>query len=82
MSKRSYLIAACAVVGVIAAGLSMRRQARTAQPAGTQTSGNVVVKRQDFIRSVRLSGTVEAVEATTIADAAARRARTTTRSSS
>jgi multidrug efflux pump subunit AcrA (membrane-fusion protein) len=67
MSKRSYLIAACAVVGVIAAGLSMGTSARTAPPAGTTTSGSAVVKRQDFIRSLRLSGTVEAVQATTIA---------------
>jgi multidrug resistance efflux pump len=45
----------------------MRPQARTAEQGGTQASSNVTVKRQDFIRSVRLNGTVEAVEATSIA---------------
>jgi multidrug resistance efflux pump len=45
----------------------MRPQARAADQAGTQASSNAAVRRQDFIRSVRLSGTVEAVEATSIA---------------
>jgi multidrug efflux pump subunit AcrA (membrane-fusion protein) len=38
--------------------------ADTGQPGGRQTT--VVVKRQDFVRSVRLTGTVEAVQATTV----------------
>jgi HlyD family secretion protein len=68
--KRPSSIAAIALVclaGITAAGLYMRPQARTADQAGGQTSATFVVKRQDFIRSVRLSGTVEAVEATSIA---------------
>jgi HlyD family secretion protein len=39
-------------------------QARATEPGGRQTS--VTVARRDFVRSVRLSGTVEAVQSTTI----------------
>jgi HlyD family secretion protein len=60
-------IAAVSVVAITAAGFFIRPQARTAEQAGTQASANVVVKKQDFVRSVRLNGTVEAVEATSIA---------------
>ena len=60
-------LVALAAVGITAAGLFMRTQARTPEQAGTQASADAVVKRQDFVRSVRLSGTVEAVEATSIA---------------
>lgn len=51
-----------------AAGIAGALFARGPEPAGGQVSGttHVAVKRQDFVRSVRLSGTVEAVEATTI----------------
>jgi HlyD family secretion protein len=44
----------------------MRPQARAAEPRGAD-NGTAVVKRTDFVRSVRLAGTVEAVEATTVA---------------
>src|SRR5664279_1719266 len=67
--KRPSSIAAIVLVclaGVIVAGVYMRPQARTADQAGTQASANAVVKRQDLVRGVRLSGTVEAVQATTI----------------
>jgi HlyD family secretion protein len=64
--KPTYLIGAIAVA-VVTAGLFMRPQARAPEQAGTQASANVAVKRQDFVKSVRLAGTVEAVEATTIA---------------
>lgn len=67
MFKPTYVMGACAAVGVIVAGLYMESPARTANQAGTQASASAVVKRLDFIRSVRLSGTVEAVQATTIA---------------
>jgi HlyD family secretion protein len=63
----SVVVIAVSVVGLAAAGLFMRPQARTAEQGGTQASSNVTLKRQDFIRSVRLNGTVEAVEATSIA---------------
>jgi multidrug efflux pump subunit AcrA (membrane-fusion protein) len=69
MTKTLYLIAAAAVAGVAiaaAGGISLR--ARGPEQAGTSgtDSGSVVLKRSDFVRSVRLTGTVEAVEATTI----------------
>ena len=68
MTKPSLVaIAAISIAGVVAAGLSMRPPARAAEQSGAQASANVVVKRQEFIRSVRLNGTVEAVEATSIA---------------
>jgi multidrug resistance efflux pump len=68
MLKPASLIAvAVSVVGIAAAGLFMRPQARAAEQSGAQASANVVVTRQEFIRSVRLNGTVEAVEATSIA---------------
>jgi HlyD family secretion protein len=66
MLKPTYLLSGCAV-GLVAAGLFFGTSARTAEQSGTQASANVVIKRMDFIRSVRLNGTVEAVQATTIA---------------
>jgi HlyD family secretion protein len=67
MVKAPYLITAAAVVGIAVAGFLMRPQARAKDQASTQSSSQATVKRRDFVRSVRLSGTVEAVEATTIA---------------
>src|SRR5258708_5064193 len=66
--RPTYLVTACAPAGVLAAGVFGRLNARAREAqAGTQASANATVKRQDFIRSVRLSGTVEAVQATTVA---------------
>jgi len=62
--KPSYLIAAVAVAGIAVAGLSVR--ARTAEQTATPASATTVLKRTDFVRSVRLAGTVEAVQATSI----------------
>ena len=62
--KPSYLIAAVAVAGIAVAGLSVR--ARTAEQTATSASATTVLKRTDFVRSVRLAGTVEAVQATSI----------------
>ena len=62
--KPTYFIAAIAVAGVAVAGLSVR--ARTAEQPATSTSATTVLKRTDFVRSVRLAGTVEAVQATSI----------------
>jgi multidrug resistance efflux pump len=68
MTKPSLVaIAAISIAGAAAAGLFMRPPARAAEQSGAQPSANVVVTRQEFIRSVRLNGTVEAVEATSIA---------------
>jgi multidrug efflux pump subunit AcrA (membrane-fusion protein) len=68
MTKSTPLLAAGVVclAGIAAAGVFMRAQASTADQSRGQTS-TVTVKRQDFIRGVRLAGTVEAVEATSIA---------------
>jgi HlyD family secretion protein len=67
--KPACVICACVAAGVIAGGFFMRASART--PAGQSATGGatgtVAVKKQDFVRSLRLSGTVEAVQATTIA---------------
>ena len=71
--KTKYFITAAAVAGIAGAGLFMRAQARTAENGangGNGANGNatsVTVKKGDFVRSLRLSGTVEAVQATTIA---------------
>jgi HlyD family secretion protein len=68
--KTKYFITAAAVVGIVGAGLFMRAQARSAENGSNGRNGNattVTVKKGDFVRSLRLSGTVEAVQATTIA---------------
>jgi HlyD family secretion protein len=67
--KPTYVICACMAAAVIAGGFFMRASARTkeSKSATGGASGTVTVKRQDFIRTLRLSGTVEAVQATTIA---------------
>ena len=62
--KPSYLIAAVAVAGIAVAGLSVR--ARSAEQTATPALATTVLKRTDFVRSVRLAGTVEAVQATSI----------------
>ena len=69
MPKPLHLVAVVAVTGLAAAGLLGRVNARTpaAQSATAGATGTFKVARQDFVRSVRLNGTVEAVEATTIA---------------
>ena len=68
--KRFLLASAVALAGVVAFGLSGRLHARAPKQAGTPASPSsltsAIVTRQDFVRSVRLSGTVEAVQATTI----------------
>src|SRR5262249_57016289 len=68
MVTRSTLVALAALsaIGVAVAGVAMRPQARAVEPAGPD-AGTALVKRADFVRSVRLAGTVEAVQATTIA---------------
>src|SRR4051812_12031577 len=63
--KPAVLLTAIVVGGVAVASLSPG--ARTAAQSGATASATMVLKRGDFVRSLRLSGTVEAVEATTIA---------------
>jgi HlyD family secretion protein len=63
MKKSLLFLAAVVVVGVAVAGLSLR--ARVPEPA-QGASATAVVKKGDFLRTVRLAGTVEAVQATAI----------------
>jgi HlyD family secretion protein len=66
--KRNYLLAATAVVllGGAAVFLSARDPQPQSQP-GRGREGTVTLVRRDFVRLVRLSGTVEAVQSTTVA---------------
>jgi multidrug efflux pump subunit AcrA (membrane-fusion protein) len=66
MVKSRIVAAALAVAGVGAAGLYLRATPRVPEQSARQTQ-SATVKRQDFVRSVRLSGTVEAVNATIVA---------------
>ena len=68
MVRRSTVavFAAVSAIGLAAAAVVVRPAARAAGPAGPD-AGTAVVQRVDFTRSVRLAGTVEAVQATTIA---------------
>ena len=65
---RLVIVIAVLLVTVAAAATLLRARdpgsAETAQPGRRQTTATV--KRQDFVRSFRLTGTVEAVQATTI----------------
>src|SRR6266700_3911812 len=65
MLKRKYLVAVVVAGTAVCAG-RFTLGARAPDPRG-QVPTTIVVKRQDFVRSVRLNGTVEAVEATSIA---------------
>jgi HlyD family secretion protein len=64
--KPIYLGSALVVTAVAGVGVFVSLSARAPEQAGGQRATTIAVKRQDFIRSLRLSGTVEAVEATTI----------------
>ena len=65
--KSLYLPLVVALTAAAAFGAANRLTARVPDLSAAQASAHVVVKRQDFVRSVRLGGTVEAVQATTIA---------------
>ena len=54
-----------AAVGVSAAALRSARDPEPAQDSGRRAS-TATITRRDFVRSLRLSGTVEAVQATTV----------------
>jgi multidrug efflux pump subunit AcrA (membrane-fusion protein) len=64
MKKPLTLVAVTAIAGVAVAGLSLR--ARVPEQSASATPATAVVKKADFVRSVRLAGTVEAVQATAI----------------
>jgi multidrug resistance efflux pump len=59
-------LAITVVLGVIAATLSSARDPQTESSAGRRET-TVTVAKRDFIHTIRLSGTVEAVESTTVA---------------
>ena len=65
--KKLYLGIAVVVAGIAAAGLFMRPEAQSNESRGTAEAASATVHRVDFVRSIRLAGTVEAVEATSIA---------------
>lgn len=62
--KSTLAIVALVCGGLAAAGLYVH--ARTPQATGERAPETYTVARRDFVRGVRLSGTVEAVQATTI----------------
>lgn len=62
--KPAYFAAAVAATGIAVAGLSLR--AGTPEQSANGASATTVVRRGEFVRSVRLAGTVEAVQATAI----------------
>jgi multidrug efflux pump subunit AcrA (membrane-fusion protein) len=64
MKKSLILTIAAVALAVAVAGLSLR--ARVPDQSGAAAQATVTVKKGDFIRSVRLAGTVEAVQATAI----------------
>ena len=57
---------AAALVWLVESGVGLARPA-AADPQTSGRQGVVTVGRRDFVRAVRLSGTVEAIESTTIA---------------
>jgi HlyD family secretion protein len=72
MDRRAVLVRSAAVLGVglVVAGTAVflyARQPAAAAPDDGRRQGTVTVKRRDFVRGVRLSGTVEAVQSTTVA---------------
>jgi multidrug efflux pump subunit AcrA (membrane-fusion protein) len=68
MSRTPYVSAAAGgiVAVVVAAGGLLSSSRAAAQPQGGRRQTTATIARRDFVRSVRLSGTVEAVEATTV----------------
>lgn len=63
--KSLFAVSLLAVVAIAAAGLSLR--ARAPEPKATgSTNTTFTVARRDFVRTLRLNGTVEAVESTSI----------------
>ena len=67
MLKRRVILAAVAVVVVtVTAGVAVHLNARAPEAKAPGSSGTFTVARKDFVRSLRLNGTVEAVESTSI----------------
>jgi multidrug resistance efflux pump len=67
MVNRKLVFSLLSVAAVSAAALvAVRVHARAAEPKGPGSAATYTVARQDFVRSLRLNGTVEAVESTAI----------------
>jgi multidrug efflux pump subunit AcrA (membrane-fusion protein) len=66
MFNRTVLVTAIALVTAAAALVAVRVYARAPEPRGAAGPTGYTVVRQDFVRSLRLNGTVEAVESTAI----------------
>ena len=64
--KPIYFVSTLITAGAVGVGVFGSLAARPPEQSGGPRAASVSVKRQDFVRSLRLSGTVEAVEATTI----------------
>lgn len=64
MKKPLIWVAALVLAGFAVAGLSLRARVPASSPDGA--AATALVKKVDFVRSVRLAGTVEAVQATAI----------------
>ena len=64
MLKPKYVIGAVALAGLAVAGLFVH--ARAPEPQSDSRPPTYKVARRDFVRGLRLSGTVEAVQATTV----------------
>jgi hypothetical protein len=65
-SRRLRRIAGGACVLAGAAVLSLGARSEPPQVSGRQRETSSTITRRDFTRTIRLSGTVEAVEATTV----------------
>jgi HlyD family secretion protein len=66
LTRKRFLGAACVAAVAVAALVAVRVHARAPEPKGPASSTIYTVARQDYVRSVRLNGTVEAVESTSI----------------
>ena len=64
MRKPGFLILTACILAAAAAVFFVR--ARGAEPQSAMRQATCTVARKDFVRSIRLSGTVEAIEATTV----------------
>ncbi len=67
--KPSHLVAGATAIAILigAAAFMSARDPQTPSQQGRGRDGTVAVVRRDFVRLVRLSGTVEAVQSTTVA---------------
>src|SRR5262245_19993878 len=67
MLNRKYVVSGLVLAALaLAAVVAVRLNARSPEPKGPAGSATFNVARHDFVRSVRLNGIVEAVEATSI----------------